>query len=63
MVSVFATRLGDRGLILGRVMPKTQKMVLNAYLLDTQHNKLRIKVKWINLGNGVEPSPTHPCSS
>ena len=36
---------GDRGSIPGRVIPKTQKMVLDAALLDTQHYKVRIKGK------------------
>ena len=28
------------------VIPKTQKMVLDATLLNTQHYKVRIKVNW-----------------
>ncbi len=36
MVRVFANGPGDRGSIPGRVIPKTQKMVLNANLLNTQ---------------------------
>ena len=32
---VFANGLGDRGSIPGRVIPKTQKMVLDATLLTT----------------------------
>ena len=39
-VRVFANGPGDLGSILGRVIPKTQKMVLN-----TQHYKVRIKGK------------------
>ena len=38
--------LGDWGSILGRVMPKIKKMVLDAALLNTQH----YKVKWSNPG-------------
>ena len=34
----------DRGSIPYRVTPKTQKMVLDAALLNTQHYKVRIKV-------------------
>ena len=34
---MFATGPGDRGSIPGRVIPKTQKMVLDAALLNTQH--------------------------
>ena len=37
--------LGDQGSIPGRVIPKTQKMVLDAALLSTQHYKVRIKGK------------------
>ena len=40
---VFANGLGDRGSIPGRVIPKTQKMVLDATLLNTQHYKVGIK--------------------
>ena len=40
MVRVFANAPGS---ILGRVIPKTQKMVLDATLLNTQHYKVRIK--------------------
>ena len=43
MVTVFANGLGDRGSILGRVIPKTQKMLLDAALLNTRHDKVRIK--------------------
>ena len=35
----------NRGSIPGRVIPKTQKMVLDATLLSTQHYKVRIKGK------------------
>ena len=40
---VFTNGLENWGSISGRVILKTQKMVLNATLLNTQHNKLRIK--------------------
>ena len=36
---------GDLGSIPGRVLRKTQKMVLDAVFLSTQHYKLRIKDK------------------
>ena len=42
---VFASGPGDLGSVLGRVIPKTQKMVLDATLLNTQHYKVRIKGK------------------
>ena len=45
MLTVFAIGLGDLGSIPGRVIPKTQKMVLDATLLNTQHYKVRIKGK------------------
>ena len=43
MVTVFSNGPGDLGLIQGRVIPKTQKMLLDASLLNTQHYKVRIK--------------------
>ena len=45
MVRVFANDSGDLGSIPGRVIPKTQKMVLDITLLNTQHYKVRIKGK------------------
>ena len=45
MVRVFANGPGDLGLILDRVITKTQKMVLDASLLKTQLYKVRIKGK------------------
>ena len=45
MSRVFANGSGDWGSIPGRVIPKTQKMVLDAVLLSTQHYKVRIKCK------------------
>ena len=44
-VRVFANGPGDHGSISGRVIPKTKKMVLDAYLLSTQHYNVRIKGK------------------
>ena len=41
----FANGPGDLGSIPGRVIPKTQKMVLDASLLNTQYYKVRIKGK------------------
>ena len=43
MNRAFANGPGDRGSIPGWVIPKTQKMVLDATLLSTQHYKVRIK--------------------
>ena len=45
MSRVFANGPGDQGSIPGRIIPKTQKMVLDAALLNTQHYKVQIKVK------------------
>ena len=42
---VFANGLGDLGLIPGRVIPKTLKMVLDTSLLNTQQYKVCIKGK------------------
>ncbi len=63
MVRVFANGPGDLGSIPGRVIPKTQKMVLDAIFLNTQHFKVRIKGKVRNPGKGVASSPTPQCSS
>ena len=41
----FANGPGDLGSILGRVIPKTLKMVLDTSLLNTQHYKVHIKGK------------------
>ena len=43
MSRVFANGTGDRSSI--PVIPKTQKMVFDAALLNTQHYKVRIKGK------------------
>ena len=45
MRRVFANGPGDRSSIPGRVIPKTQKMGLDAALLNTQHYKVMIKGK------------------
>ena len=45
MSSVSANDLGDWGSIPGWIIPKTQKMVLDAALLNTQYYKIRIKGK------------------
>ena len=44
-VRVFANGPGDLGSIPGCVIPKTQKMVLDSSLLNTQHCKVWIKGK------------------
>ena len=45
MVWVFANGPEDLGSIPGRVIPKIQKIVLDASLLNTQHYKVPIKGK------------------
>ena len=45
MSRVFANGPGDWDSIPGRVIPKTQKMVLDASLINTQHYKVWIKGK------------------
>ena len=44
-VRVFAKDPEDRSLILGLVIPKTQKMVLDASFFNPQHYKVWIKGK------------------
>ena len=55
MSRVFVNGPGDQGSISGRAIPKTQKMVLGAALLNTQHYKVRIKGKVKQTGDGVAP--------
>ena len=63
MGRVFANCLGDWISIPGQVILKTQKMVLDADLLNTQCYKVRMKDKVSNPGKGVVPSPRPLCSS
>ncbi len=58
MSRVFANGLGDWGSIPGRVIPKTKKMVLDAALLNTQHNKERFVEVAIEKGAFRLPSTT-----
>ena len=60
MVRVFANGPGDLGSIPGRVIPKTQKMVLGVTLLKTQLYKVRIKGK---VEQSRERSSTLPYTS
>ena len=57
---VFTNGSRDCGSIPGQFIPKTQKMVLDATLLNTQHYKLRIKGK---VGQFREWSCTLPYTS
>ncbi len=45
MSRMFSNGPGDRGSIPGRVLSKTQKMVLDTAFLNTLHYKVRIKSK------------------
>ena len=58
---VFTNGPGDRGSIPGEVIPKTQKMVLDAFLLNTQHFTVLVKGKRSNPQKGIAPSPTPQC--
>ena len=58
MVTVFAKCSEDRDSIPDRVIPKTQKRVLDTLLFNTQQCKIRSKSKWSYLEKGVAPSPT-----
>ena len=51
MNRVFVNVLDDRGSIPGRVIPKTQKMLLYAAFFNTQHYKVRLNLS--NPGNVV----------
>ena len=54
---MFATDPEDQGSIPCRVTQKTQKMVLDVSLLNTQHLQVQSKGKWINTRKEVAPSP------
>ena len=56
MFRVFTNGLGDLSSILGRVIPKTQKRVLDASLLNSQHYKVRIKESGAIQGKELRPS-------
>ena len=57
MCGVFVNGPGDRASISGWVIPKTQKIVLDASLFNNQHHKIRIKGK---LEQSEERSSTFP---
>ena len=60
MSRVFTNGPGDRGSIPGRVIPKTQRMALDAALLSTLQYKVRIKDK---VDQSWEWSRTHSYTS
>ena len=57
---LFANGPGDRGSIPGRIILKTQKMVLDSALLNTQHFKVRIKGKMEQPWKFSSTLPLHP---
>ena len=59
---VYATWPKGRDSIPGRVLPKTQRLVLDSSLLNTQPYTVQIKGKWSNTGKLLAPL-TSPCSS
>ena len=60
VVRMFANGPGDRGSAQGQVIPKTQEMVLDASLLNTQQYKVGIKGK---VEQSRERSSTLPYTS
>ena len=58
MIRVFASGLGNRGSTPGRIIPNTQKVLLDAFLLNTQHYKVWIKGKCSNPEKYFHP-PLH----
>ena len=63
MSRVFTNGPKDRGSIPGQVIPKTQKMVLDAAFLTLSIIWYWSKVKWSNQANRVAPSSTPQCST
>ena len=61
MSRVFTNGLEDRDSIPGQVIPKTQKTVLDAALLNPQHYKVWIKGEVEHPRNGVVPSSSPQC--
>ena len=59
---MFTYGQGTQGSIPERVIQKTQKMVLDAALLNSIIRYVS-RVKWSYPGKGVVPSPIHRCSS
>ena len=57
------SRAFAKGSIPGRVTPKTQRMVLDAALLNIQHYKVRIKGKVEQSREWSSVFPTPLCSS
>ena len=62
MSRVLTNGPGDRGSIIGQIIPKTQKKVLDTILLNTQHYKVSIKGK-VGQSREVAPFLTPWCNS
>ena len=62
MVRMFTNGPGNLASILDRVIPKTQKMVLDAPFLSTLEMKVWIKGKWNNTEKGLAPFLRPWCS-
>ena len=54
---VFAHGLEDQGSVPGRIIPKTQRKVLDTSFLNTQHYKVRIKGKAEQSGGRIGTLP------
>ena len=63
MVRVFANCPGDLDSIPAQAIPKTQKMILDASWLNTQHYEVQIKGKVEQSMERSAPSPTPWCST
>ena len=63
MSRVFANSPGDHCSIPGQVIPKTQKMVLDSALLNTQHYKVRIMDKVEQSREWSSAPPSLQCGS
>ena len=59
MSRVFANGPGDLGLIPGRVIPNTLKMILDTSLLNAQHYKVHIKGKVAQSSEWSSAPPLH----
>ena len=60
---ITANGWGDMGSILGRVIPKILKMVLDTSCLTLSNIRYVSRVKWSNPGKEVAPSHTSRCRS
>ena len=67
MITIISMNLnqwpGRLGLIPGQVISKTQKMVLNTFLLNTQHYKVYINSKVDQSKESSYTYPTPQCCS